>query len=65
MLHYYILCHAACRYTVVRYDKFDTLTDTLDDVTSVAMLRELVDWCGKDALMRQLADTSQVGSSCI
>ncbi len=44
----------------MRYDKLDTVTDTLDDVTSVAMLRELIDWCGTNALMRRLADASQV-----
>lgn len=47
-------------YTVVRYDKKETMTESLDDVTSVQLLTDLINWCGTDPLMRRIADCTRI-----
>ncbi len=44
---------------MLRYDKTEAVTDVLDDVISVALLRELLTWAESDPLMRRLADPSR------
>jgi dienelactone hydrolase len=51
---------ASWGYVAILYDKIETVTDNLDDVTCTALLRELIDWSGKDRTLSQLADTSRV-----
>ena len=51
---------AAWGYTVMLYDRQETVADFLDDDTCVAALRDLIDWCGSDHLLRRIADTSRV-----
>ncbi|KAL6765607.1 hypothetical protein V8C86DRAFT_2455374 [Haematococcus lacustris] len=51
---------ASWGYTALRYDKVETVTDFLDDTTSVAVLRQLMDWAATDPLVRRVADTSRV-----
>ena len=51
---------ASYGYTVLLYDKGDTLSDLLDDVTSSLLLRDLIDWSGSDALISRIADSSRV-----
>jgi Na+/melibiose symporter-like transporter len=46
-----------CSYVVLQYDKTETVGDTLDDVLSVQMIRELIDWAETDPTLRQCADT--------
>ncbi|GFH05537.1 predicted protein, partial [Haematococcus lacustris] len=50
---------ASWGYTALRYDKVETVTDFLDDTTSVAVLRQLIDWAATDPLVRRVADTSR------
>lgn len=35
---------ASWGYTVVRYDKRETVTEPLDDTTSALMLNDLINW---------------------
>lgn len=42
---------------VLQYDKTETVGDSLDDVLSVQMIRELIDWAETDPTLRQCADT--------
>ncbi|KAI8470431.1 MAG: Alpha/Beta hydrolase protein [Monoraphidium minutum] len=50
---------ASWGYTVMRYNTREALTELLDDVTHVQLIRELIDWSGAHPLVRQLADTRQ------
>lgn len=51
---------ASWGYVVLQYDKTETVGDTLDDVLSVQMIRELIDWAETDPTLRQCADTERV-----
>lgn len=47
-------------WTVVRYDRQETLVDYLDDETCVDGIIDLIDWAESDALIKRLADTRTV-----
>jgi len=51
---------ASWGYVVLQYDKTETVGDSLDDVLSVQMIRELIDWAETDPSLRQCADTERV-----
>jgi hypothetical protein len=42
------------------YDRQETVADFLDDVTCVRAIKDLIDWCGTDPLLRRIADTRNV-----
>jgi pimeloyl-ACP methyl ester carboxylesterase len=44
----------------VRYDTRDVLSSPCDDVTHVALLRELISWTATHPLLRQIADPGSV-----
>ncbi len=46
-------------YTVILYDRLESIGDSLDDVTSVTALRHIMDWAGTHPLVSQVADASR------
>lgn len=53
-----IVC--SCRYVAIVYDKVESILDALDDVISVAFIREIIDYCSLDPLLNQLVIPDQV-----
>ncbi|GAX79658.1 hypothetical protein CEUSTIGMA_g7099.t1 [Chlamydomonas eustigma] len=51
---------AAWGYTVLLYDRQETVADFLNDVTCVRAIRDLIDWCETDPLLSRIADTRNV-----
>jgi pimeloyl-ACP methyl ester carboxylesterase len=47
-------------WTVLRYDRQETLVDYLDDETCAEGIVDIIDWAASDALIRRLADTRTV-----
>ncbi|KAF5838783.1 hypothetical protein DUNSADRAFT_2246, partial [Dunaliella salina] len=50
---------ASWGYAVLLYDKQETMSDILDDVTSVAALRQCIDLASSDPLIKRVADPSR------
>ena len=42
------------------YDKVETLTESLDDVVSTSVIREIIDWASINPLMQRISDTEAV-----
>lgn len=51
---------ASWGYTVLLYDRSDRALDPMPDVVAVQFVKELIDWCASDRLLKQLADTDRV-----
>eukprot|EP00210_Caulerpa_lentillifera_P008006 g7645.t1 len=51
---------ASWGYVSILYDKVETIMEPLDDVVSIDLVREIIDWTQSNPLMRKLANSHSV-----
>jgi len=49
-----------CRYVAVLYDKVETVMESSDDILSVSVIKDIIDWASTNPLMQKISDSSCV-----